>query len=145
MMAICAAAIALGGTLMAAESETEIAKQLVALERKALEGWIKGDPDPDLAISDPAITLFHPPFDKRLDGLPAVKEFYEKYRGMAVFDSYEIVDPKVQASGDTAVLTFLFECRNGDTTHRYYSTLVWHRTKDGWRVIHAHWSKAKTT
>ncbi len=121
-----------------------IARKLVALERQALDGWVKGNPDHDLATYDPAVTLFQTPFATRLDGLPAVRESYERYRGMPVCDGYEIVDPKVQASGDIAVLTFHFECRNGSDPSRYFATQVWQQKKEGWKVIHTHWSKVRT-
>jgi hypothetical protein len=41
-----------------AESEADITRQLVALERQAMDGWMKGDPDPQLAVMDPKITYF---------------------------------------------------------------------------------------
>ncbi len=143
-MIVLAAAAAFAGALMAADSEQAVIREILALDRQALDGWTKGNPDGDLSISDPSMTLFHLPNDKRLDGFPAVREFYEKYRGISVCDSYEIVEPKVQVSGDIAVLTFLFDARKGDVTTRYYSTQVWQHKKDGWRIIHAHWSKART-
>ena len=144
MLAIWAAAAAFGGTLAAADSEAEIAGQLLALERQAMDGWMKGNPDSDLARSDATVTYFHVVADKRLEGLPALTELFEKYRGTPLFDGYEIVDPKVQVGGDVAVLTFTFECRNGTATWRYYASEVYRHKKEGWRVIHAHWSKART-
>lgn len=144
MLAIWAAAAAFGGTLAAVDSEAEIERQLLAMERQAMDGWMKGDPDGDLAISDPSITYIHAAIDKRFDGLPAVREFFEKYRGTPLFDSYQITEPRIQVSGDTAILTFRFECHNAAGTHGYYSTQVFQRRKEGWRIIHAHWSKAGT-
>jgi len=135
--------ICAGTTVLAAESDAGIARELEALERQALDGWVKGNPDPDLATYDPAITLFQTPFRTRLDGLPAVKESYGKYRGVPVFDSYEIADPKVQACGDIAILTFHFEGRKGSQTSRFFATQVWQQKKEGWKVIHAHWSMAR--
>jgi hypothetical protein len=143
-MAMCAAAAAFGGALMGAEPEGAVARDILALERRAMDGWMKGNPDSDLEISDPSITYLHPAADKRLEGLPAVRELFEKYRGIPLFDSYELVDPRVrQVGGDVAVLTFLLECRKGDTLYRYDSTQVFQRKKEGWRIVHAHWSKAK--
>ncbi len=133
-------AASFGGALMAAD--LDVARQLLVLERQALDGWQHGSPDGDLAISDAAITYIHPAAGKRLDGLPAVKELFERYRGTPLFDSYEILEPKVQAAADLAILTFVFECRNGDTTRRYDATLAFERKQEGWRIVHAHWSKA---
>ena len=143
IIAIWAAAAVLCGTLAAADSDAEIARQLLALERKAMDGWTTGNPDGDLAISDATITYIHPAAGKRLDGLPALKELFERFRGTPLFDSYEIVEPKVQVGGDMAVLTSCFEFRNGATLRRYYATLVFQHRKEGWRIVHAHWSKAE--
>lgn len=143
-MAVCAAVAAFGGTLAAADSEADVTRQLLAMERQAMDGWMKGNPDPDLARTDSTVVYIHPAGDKRLEGLPALTELFETYRGRALFDSYDLVDPKVQVGGDVAVLTFILECRMGTTIYRYDSSEVYQRRKEGWRVIHAHWSKAKT-
>ena len=139
----CMFVAALSGVLAAADANSQTAREVLALERKAMDGWLTGNPDPTLAISDPGITYFHAMTDKRLDGLPALRALYEGYRGMPLFDSYEIVDPNVQVGGDMAVLTYILARRNGDVTSRWNATQVYQRTKDGWRVIHSHWSMTK--
>jgi ketosteroid isomerase-like protein len=53
------------------------------------------------------------------------------------------VDTKVVVGGDMAVLTYLFVFRNGSTAGRWNSTQVYQRKKDGWRVIHSHWSQTR--
>ena len=119
------------------------ASEVLALERQSMEGWLNGDPDPMLAISDPQITYFHAVVEKRLEGLPALKELYDSYRGMPLFDSYEILNPNVQLSGDVAVLTYVLVQHNGSVASRWNGTQVYQRKKEGWRVIHTHWSEAK--
>ena len=59
-----------------------------------------------------------------------------------MFDSYEIVDPKVQASGDTAVLSYVLVQHVGPQTARWNGTQVYRRGPESWRVIHTHWSQA---
>lgn len=140
---ICTAAAALCSMAAAEDSNAQTARELLALERQAMDGWAKGNPDPLLAISDPDITYFHIMTDKRLDGLPAVRALYEGFRGTPLFDSYDIVDPKVQVSGDVAVLTYIFVRRNGEATSRWNATQVYQKKKEGWRVIHSHWSMTK--
>jgi len=108
-----------------------------------LDGWQMGNPDPLLAISDPDITYFHVVTDKRLDGLPAVRALFEGYRGRPLFDSYEMADPKVQSSGDTAVLTYTLVRHVGTATTRWNATQVYQRKKEGWRIIHSHWSATR--
>ena len=139
-----AVAAALCGVLAAADGNEATAREVLALERTTLDGWQMGNPDPLLAISDPDITYFHVVTDKRLDGLPAVRALFEGYRGRPLFDSYEMADPKVQSSGDTAVLTYTLVRHVGTATTRWNATQVYQRKKEGWRIIHSHWSATKT-
>ncbi len=139
----CVVATALGGVLAAADGNEAAAREVLALERTTLDGWLAGNPDPLLAISDPEITYFHVVTDQRLDGLPAVKALFEAYRGRPLFDSYEMAQPKVQSAGDTAVLTYTLVRHVGTATTRWNATQVYQRKKEGWRIIHSHWSAAK--
>ena len=133
----------LGAMLCCALPAQDTSNQILALEHKALDGWMKGDPDPALAITDPGITYIHIMTEKRIEGLPALKELYERYRGTPLFESYEIVEPQVQGDGDMAVLTYTFVRVMGGARTNFNSTQVYRRTKDGWRVIHSHWSQVK--
>jgi hypothetical protein len=123
-----------------AETEADATRQILALEHQAMDGWLTGNPDPALAISDPEITYFHAVTEKRLEGLPALKALYEKFRGTPLFDSYDILDPRVQFAGDAAVLTYHFVRHNGAAVSHWNATQVYRRTKEGWRVIHSHFS-----
>jgi hypothetical protein len=126
-----------------ADSAADAAAEVLALERRAMDGWLKGDPDPQLAITDPQITYFHAVVDTRLDGLSAVKELYERYRGTPLFNSYEILTPKVQVSGEVAVLTYRLAQHVGTAITLWNATQVYQMKKEGWRVIHTHWSKGQ--
>jgi len=126
-----------------ADSDSEILGKLVAMERQAMEGWAKGDPDPTLAVMDPDITFIHDVVGVRLEGLPPMKELYSRYRGVPLFDSYEILNPKCHATADMAVLTYQLVQHNGDVTRHWNGTLVYRKRAEGWRVIHTHWSAAK--
>jgi ketosteroid isomerase-like protein len=135
----CALALACCGALAAAESTSET---ILAMERRAMDGWGQGNPDEFLKISDPEITFFHSTLEKRLEGLAAVKALYEGYRGRPLFDRYEMADPKVVASGDVAVLTYLFTTENGTLTRRWHATEVYRKGPSGWRILHSHFSLA---
>ena len=139
----CAAAAALCGALAAADSNEAAAREVLALERQALDGWQTGNPDPMLTTADPDITYFHAMIEERLNGLPALKALFGSYRGRPLFDSYEMAGPKVQSSGDIAVLTYILVRHIGTMTTRWNSTQVYQRKKEGWRVIHSHWSVTK--
>ena len=120
-----------------------ITEELVALECKAMDGWQIGDPDPALAVLDPAATMFDPSAREMLDGRAAIAQLYEKYRGKPFWDSYEILDPRVQTMrGGAAVLTYSFIMRNRDGSSRWNATAVYKQTQGGWQLLHAHWSKA---
>ena len=145
--AILAGAVALGGMLAgaagAADGNEAAAREVVALERKTLDGWQVGNPDPLLAISDPEITYYHVMTEKRLEGLAALRALFEGYRGRPLFDSYEMAEPKVQAGGDTAVLTYILVRHVGTSITRWNATQVYQRKKEGWRIIHSHWSASQ--
>ncbi len=51
-----------------------------------------------------------------------------------------MADPKVQTTGDAAILTYLLVSHAGAATTRWNATQVYQRKRDGWRVIHSHWS-----
>ena len=127
----------------ASASGADPAQEILALERRAMDGWLTGNPDPQLSISDPQITYFHAVVEKRIEGLPALKELFDRYRGIPLFDSYEILNPKVQVAGDVAVLTYQLAQRNGAVTTYWNGTQVYRKKEEGWRVIHTHWSAAK--
>ena len=139
-LALLAAAIPV---LASAPPETDTARQIIALERKALEGWLAGDPEPALALADPAITYYHVMTDRRLDGIAALRAVCEPYRGMPLYDRYEMEDPKVQLAGDAAVLSYILVRHSGGAVSRWNSTQVYRRSEAGWRVIHAHLSQTK--
>jgi len=60
-----------------------------------------------------------------------------------------MIDPKVQRSGDLAVLTFNLvdygaQMDNGPkATARWNSTEVYQRLNGTWKIIHSHWSYVK--
>jgi len=124
-----------------ADAGADPAAEVLALERGAMEGWLKGDPGPALAIMDPQITWFHSAVaENRIEGLSAVKEIYDRFRGTPLFQSYEILSPKVQVSGNVAVLTYRLAQHVGANTAVWNATQVYEKKKEGWRIIHSHFS-----
>ena len=139
----CAAISALSGVLAAAGQNDATAREILVLERKVMDGWQTGNPDPCIALADPEITYFHIVSEKRIDGLPALKSLFDANRGRPLFDSYEMADPQVQVSGDIAVLSYILIRHLGANTSRWNSTQIYQHKKEGWRVIHSHWSATK--
>ena len=75
------------------------------MERSALDRWGKGDPWGFTEISADEVTYFDPATQRRLDGLEALRDFYAALEGK-INIRYEMINPRVQVQGDTAVLTF---------------------------------------
>jgi len=123
-----------------ANSETNVAGKILELERAALERWGRGDPDGFLEISAPEVSYFDPFINHRLDGVDALRSWYDQIRGSVHIDRFEMIDPRVQADGDVAVLTFRFESHGSEGAMRWNTTEVYRLTAAGWRIIHTHWA-----
>ena len=124
----------------------QMAEFLIAKERAALERWRKGDPDGFLEMIAEEYTYFDPSVNTRVDNCEGIKDIYESVRGKINFGGFEIIDPKVQARGDIAVLTFNFKGYDlqGDTmigeSSHWHTTEVYRRFDTGWKLISTHWS-----
>jgi hypothetical protein len=129
------------GTLAAAADDS-VTAEIIAIERKVMDGFQKGDPGPFLSSADPEITYIHAALNARVAGLPAVKALVEGYRGQPLFDTYEMAEPRVQTAGDVAVLSYVLVRHQGSNITRWNGTVVYRRAKEGWRVMHSHWSAA---
>ena len=119
---------------------------IVALERGALDRWGKGDPKGFFDIMTSNQTYFDPTTAKRIDGQDALKKYFAPFTGKIKIDKAEMIDPKVQRSGDLAVLTFNLvnygaQMDGGPkTTARWNSTEVFQRLNGSWKIVHSHWS-----
>jgi ketosteroid isomerase-like protein len=116
------------------------AETILALERAALDRWGRGDPDGFLEISAPEVTYFDPFTDRRLDGLAALRSWYDQLRGKLHIDRYEIIDPGVQQAGDIGVLTFRFDSHGSEGVMRWNTTEIYKKGPAGWKIIHTHWA-----
>ena len=122
-------------------SETsDVGAAILALERDALDRWGHGDPGGYLAITDPYCTYFDPFIERRLDGLAALRAYYEPMIGKIHIDRDEIVDPHVQLAGDAAILTFRFISHGSESSMRWNCTEVSRRSGESWQIMHSHWS-----
>jgi len=120
-----------------------VAEMILALERAALDRWGKGDPDGFLEINAADVSYFDPFLEKRLDGLPALIDWYSGIRGKIKIDRDEIIDPRVRVIGDAAILTYRFVSEGSEGTARWNATEVYQRFGDQWKIVHSHWSFTK--
>jgi hypothetical protein len=120
---------------------SSIPEHIIALERAALDRWGKGDPSGFIEICAPEVVYFDPSLERRIDGLEALRAYYEALRGKVSVERYEWLNPLVQVEGDVAVLTFNHVSYGGnEDVHRWNCTEVYRRTDEGWRIIQTHWS-----
>lgn len=144
MFIAMAFAALLAGAAPAAVPEPTTEQTIIDMEKQALERWIHGDPDGPLAISAPDVVYFDPALDTRLDGLEALKRYYEPIRGKIHAERFELLNPKVQLVGDAAVLTYNFvSWDESGQDDRWNCTEVYRRDPVGWRVIQTHFSYTK--
>ena len=121
-------------------SENSIATTVIEMERQALNRWAHGDPVGFLDISSSDVTYFDPFVEKRLDGLDALRALYDQFRGQICIDHFEIIAPRVQVMGETAILTFQFTGSGTEGALRWNTTEVYHHSATGWKIVHTHWA-----
>ena len=120
---------------------TDIAQTIIDLERRALERWGKGDPSGFLEISADDVVYFDPYQPRRLNGIDELRALYESIRGQVQIARFELIDPRVQAVEDMAVLTFNYVAEvTNEPTSRWNCTEVYRREAGSWRIIQTHWS-----
>ena len=128
-------------TAEAAAAPADVAPTIIAMERAALERWVKGDPSGFLEISAEDVVYFDPFQPKRLNGRAELRALYEPLRGQSQTVSFEIVDPVVHAVADMAVLTFNYVADGPiESMNRWNCTEVYRRDAGTWRIIQTHWS-----
>ena len=123
------------------ETETDVAQMIIGLERAALDRWGRGDPSGFLEISAADVVYFDPYQKQRLNGIDELRALYESIRGQVCVERYELIDPRVHAVADMAVLTFNYVAEgSNEMTSRWNCTEVYRREDDTWRIIQTHWS-----
>jgi len=122
-----------------------VADTVISLERAALDRWGRGDPQGYVETYAPEITYFDPYRARRIDGIDSMQAILKPITGMVKIERYEMLNPKVQRSGDIAVLSFnlISHTRNPDGSPRevrWNSTEVYRRAAGRWKIVHSHWS-----
>ena len=119
-------------------------QEIIALERSALDKWAQGDTGGYIDISADEITWFDftPGEQLRIDGLQAVRNYLKPFIGNIPPHTYDLVNPKVQIYGNTAILTFHWKgsLTDGTPLDGYKVTAVYNWKDGKWRQVHAHWS-----
>jgi hypothetical protein len=90
-----------------------------------------------------AFRIFDPFVERRVDGIKALTDWYQQVRGKIKIDRDEIINPRVQAIGDAAILTFQFDSHGSEGVMHWNCTEAYQRLAGGWRIVHTHWSLGK--
>ena len=127
-----------------------LAEHIIAIERAALDRWVRADPDGYLDLYSDDATYFDPFRDKRVDGFNVLSAQLAPVRGVKLpftEPRYEMLNPMVNVDGNTAILTYNlvnYGKPTGKTEEvvlaRWNSTQVYRRVNDAWRLVHTHWS-----
>ncbi len=124
-------------------------RELMGLEDAAMERWRRGDPWGFAELSAPSVTYFDPETCGRVDGLEALRTLYAGVEGKIRYDVSEYFDPRAQAFGDAAVLSYQYRSasRQPDGSAApgtlWNTTEVFARLEGRWRIVHTHWSYAR--
>jgi uncharacterized protein (TIGR02246 family) len=133
-------------------SGDQTSAEIIALERAALDRWIKLDPEGYLDLYAEEITYFDPKTEGRVDGKEALRKLFAPMKSMKIpFKDirYEIINPRVERAGDIALFTFnvtnygKMADRPESVLSRWNSTEVYKRNGGTWKLIHSHWSLVK--
>lgn len=121
----------------------DIVTTIIALEKVALDKWNQGDPEGYLDLYAEDIVYFDPYIEQPIDGLEAMRTYYEPIRGL-VHARYELLNPVVQAVNDMAVLSFQLFSYEGERIVKWNCTEVYRlEPGDQWKIIQSHWSFIK--
>ena len=119
-------------------------KEIIALERSALDKWSQGNTRGYIDIGADDVTWFDftPGAQPRIEGLEAIRNYMAPLAGQIPLHTYDIVNPKVQVYDNTAILTFHWNASttDGKPLPRWKTTSVYHWKNGKWRMVHAHWS-----
>lgn len=119
-----------------------VEKEIVELEKAALEKWYAGDPSAYVALMGDEIGYFEPGLEKRLDGREPLQKMYEALRGKVRAERFDMLNTRVQATDNMAVLSYNLLAIEGGIPFRWNCTEVFSLDKDGrWKLIHSHWSQ----
>ncbi|WP_080903558.1 nuclear transport factor 2 family protein [Parabacteroides sp. Marseille-P3160] len=123
------------------ESNENIKTSIIALEKHALELWNNGNPDGFINLSSTEVVYIDPAFEQKLEGKKALEDYYNIIRGKIKIDQYEMINPTVQLSSDTAVLTYNYEAHRGGMAFKMNCTEVYRlNSTNKWEILHTHWS-----
>jgi ketosteroid isomerase-like protein len=120
--------------------------QILMLERGALDRWGKGDPGGFLEVYAPDVTYFDPVTVARIDGHPAMVDYYRPWAGKIQIARYELLNPQIVVRDTMALLTYnlvnyIQDAQGVESVgSRWNATTVYQHRGGTWKAVHSHWS-----
>jgi ketosteroid isomerase-like protein len=131
-------------TTFSQATNADISATIIRLEKSALDKWNQCEPNGYIDLSADDVVYFDPFTERRLDGLETLKKYYDSIKEQMRPSKYEMLNPKVQAVNEMAVLTFNLFSYEGDIIYKWNCTEVYRLEKSGqWKIIQTHWSFIK--
>jgi hypothetical protein len=120
----------------------EVLAVLQADLNRGLDRWYSGDPFGYSDLYADELSYFDPGTDVSLDGIAALRAYYEPLVDRFHIERYETENMRLQLHGDIGILTFnLNEHAAGDPPSAEWKvTQVYRNIGDEWRIIHGHFS-----
>lgn len=140
---IIATILVMAKITFAQTGDTGVSDKIISLEKAALDRWNNGDPTGYLDLSAHDVVYFDPTTERRLDGHAALEKHYEPVKNLIHVTRYEMINPKVQATKDMAVLTFNLLSWGNDGLTKWNCTEVYKLESNQWKIIQTHWSYIK--
>lgn len=142
VLAIVFAFMTTGDSEPTVADEATALEELLAQERSVLDVYFaESDSSTYVAMYAADDVTYIDPSSGGILRNQAAKDYLLSFSGLIPPFSYEITDPSVDLSGETAVFTFnvnLFS--DGELVGAWNTTEIHERVDDGWAMIHAHWS-----
>jgi len=123
-----------------------VKKELLELERSALDRWSSGNPRAYAQSAADDVTYFDDIGAKnRVAGKDAVLEYLDSLKEHIPPHRYEMGDPMVQLFGDVGIVSFLYlpSTLDGQAGTPWRASSVYARMDGEWRMVHAHWAMMK--
>ncbi len=119
-------------------------KEIIALERSALDKWSQSDTHGYIDISADDVTWFDftPGKQLRIEGIEAIRNFLEPMGKEIPPHKYALANPKVQLYGNTAILTYHWNAStpDGQPIPSWKATSVYNWKDGKWSMVHCHYS-----
>lgn len=121
-------------------------EKILSLEREALDQWSNGNPAGfAMHSSDDATYIDDIGAQNRIEGKEAAIQYLDSLKEAIPSHKYEMVKPKVQTYGDSAVLSYWYHptTLEGEPGTKWRASVMYSKVNGDWQMVHAQWTMLK--